>query len=147
MKSLQEEPSRSTKSVVIPRFWEAYRQIPPDIRDLARYLLWNLTPEIHRCASRESGVIWSARIGDDYRALAVLNGDQLAKAGRPIEAQLIADLGLHCYQFGLISLGMAAEFSGLRRAEFEQLIAAHKIERPGSLECLDGDLDWARKGD
>lgn len=73
--------------------------------------------------------------------------DELAKKGRPIERQLMLDLAMHYYQQGEISAGRAAELSGLRRAEFERLLAEHKIERPGSLEHLQGDLDWARKGD
>lgn len=72
--------------------------------------------------------------------------DELTKKGRSIERQLILDLAMHYYQHGDISLGKAAELSGLRRAEFESLLAEHKIERPGSVEHLQSDLDWARKG-
>jgi predicted HTH domain antitoxin len=73
--------------------------------------------------------------------------DQLAKSGRSIENQLMVDLALHYYQLGVISLGKAAELSGLRRAEFENLLAEYRIERPGSQEHLRTDLDWASKSD
>lgn len=72
--------------------------------------------------------------------------DELAKGGRPIEHQLMVDLALHYYQRGLISLGKAAELSRVRRAEFERLLAEYQIERPGSVEHLRSDLDWAKKG-
>lgn len=69
---------------------------------------------------------------------------QLAENGRPIENQLMLDLALHYYQRGLISLGKAVELSGLRRSEFESLLAEYRIERPGSLEHLQSDIDWAK---
>lgn len=77
MKSPQEEPSRSTKSVAIPRFWEAYRQLPPDVRELARknYRLWKRNPRHPSVRFKKIGKIWSARIGSDYRALAVFKAD------------------------------------------------------------------------
>ena len=72
---------------------------------------------------------------------------QLVENGRPIEHQLLLDLALHYYQQGLISLGKAVELSGLHRAELEDLLAKYKIERPGSFEHLQADLDWATAGE
>lgn len=72
---------------------------------------------------------------------------QLAENGRPIENQLILDLALYYYERGLISLGKAVELSGLRRLEFERLLAEYHVERPGALEHLQSDLDWAKKGE
>ena len=73
--------------------------------------------------------------------------DQLAKGGRSIENQLMVDLALHYYRLRMISLGKAAELSGLRRAEFENLLAEYRIERPGSQEHLQTDLEWASQVD
>ena len=56
------------------------------------------------------------------------------------------EFALQCYQQGLISLGKAAELSGVQRSEFENLLAELGIERPGSLQHLQSDLDWARIG-
>jgi len=72
---------------------------------------------------------------------------QLAKEGRSIENQLMLDLALYYYQRGLISLGKAVELSGLRRPEFESLLAQYRIERPGSPEDLENDLDWAKSNE
>lgn len=71
---------------------------------------------------------------------------QLAEKGHPIENQLMLDLALHYYQLGLISLAKAVELSGMRRPEFERLLAEYEIERPGSFEHLQSDLDWAKTG-
>lgn len=73
--------------------------------------------------------------------------EELAKGGRSITQQLVVDLALHYYRLGLISLGKAVELSGLRRPEFEYLVAEYRIDRPGSVEHLESDLDWAKKGD
>jgi predicted HTH domain antitoxin len=40
------------------------------------------------------------------------------------------------------SLGKAVELSGLRRPDFESLLAEYRIEHPGSLEHLQNDLGW-----
>jgi predicted HTH domain antitoxin len=69
----------------------------------------------------------------------------LEAQGRPVEKQIVLDLALFYYRQGLISLGKAVEVSGLRRPEFERLVAKDKIERPWCLEHLLIDLEWANQ--
>ena len=65
-----------------PEFWKHYRALPAEIRDLAdkNFALLKLSPahpSLHckKIKGRES--LWSARVGRDYRALAVEVDDGL----------------------------------------------------------------------
>lgn len=64
--------SRTTRS-----FREAFRALPPDVRQRARraYRLWRETPDIPGLRFKRVGHEVSVRIGRDYRALGVLEGD------------------------------------------------------------------------
>jgi hypothetical protein len=55
-----------------PEFWFFYRQLPPDVRDLAdkRFALLKNDPHHPSVRLKKVGNIWSARIGLRYRALA-----------------------------------------------------------------------------
>ncbi len=61
----------------------------------------------------------------------------LGETEERIAARLRTELALACYQSGEISAGRAAELAGMRRAEFEQLLAERRVERNFSVE------DWA----
>ena len=55
-----------------PEFWFCYRQLPPDVRELAdkNFLLLKNHPRHPSVWLKKVGNIWSARIGFRYRALA-----------------------------------------------------------------------------
>ncbi len=65
------------KSAANARFWMAYAELPPGIQRLARknYGLWTGNPKHRSLRFKKVGEIWSARVGDDYRALAQLRGE------------------------------------------------------------------------
>jgi predicted HTH domain antitoxin len=73
-------------------------------------------------------------------------GRILADTPEALRRRIALDLALHYYAERLVSLGKAAELSGLNRWEFEGVLAERRIERNYSLEDLDADLKWA-KGD
>lgn len=66
------------KSFTTPDFWEAYAALSPKIKEQARraYQLWkenSLHPSLH--FKKVGKNLWSVRITDDYRALALKKGD------------------------------------------------------------------------
>lgn len=56
-----------------PRFWDCYRQLPEDARDLADecYLLLRRDPKHPSLHFKRIGRFWSVRVGLHYRALAL----------------------------------------------------------------------------
>jgi hypothetical protein len=65
------------KSSTKKSFRSRLQALPPEVRKLARknFALWlrdPLHPSIH---FKKIGRFWSARVGANYRALAILNGD------------------------------------------------------------------------
>lgn len=64
--------SRTTRS-----FRAAFRSLPPDVRRRARraYRLWRETPNLPGLRFKRIGDNVSVRIGRDYRALGILEGD------------------------------------------------------------------------
>ena len=64
--------SRTTKS-----FRESFRKLPRDVRERARraYRLWRENPELPGLRFKRIGDNVSVRIGRDYRALGILEGD------------------------------------------------------------------------
>lgn len=64
--------SRTTRS-----FREAFRALPPEVRERARraYRLWQENPELPGLRFKRVGQDVSVRIGRDYRALGVIEGD------------------------------------------------------------------------
>ena len=66
------------KSRASRRFWRLYEALPPAIRRAAdkQFALWRQNPR-HRSLhfKRIKGDVWSARVNDDFRALAALDGD------------------------------------------------------------------------
>ncbi len=70
------------KSRATPRFWTAYRELPPDLQDAARkaYRLFRDNPrhpslQFKRVHDREP--VYSARIAGGYRALGLLDEDEV----------------------------------------------------------------------
>ena len=70
------------RSRATPRFWAAYRELPPDIRDLARkaYRLFRDNPKhpsllLKRVHDVEP--IYAVRVSLGYRALGILEGDEM----------------------------------------------------------------------
>ena len=67
-------------SVASRRFWQAYRNLPRDIRKqaTAAYRSWQsdaFHPSLH--FKKVGNDLWSVRIGRDYRALGRFEGDML----------------------------------------------------------------------
>ena len=56
-----------------PKFWEAYRLLPEQVRDLAdkNYALLKSNPQHPSLQLKKAGRFWSVRVGLRYRALAV----------------------------------------------------------------------------
>ncbi len=66
------------KSFATPNFWEAYAALSPEMKEQARkaYRLWKenpLHPSLH--FKKVGKNLWSARITEGYRALALKKGD------------------------------------------------------------------------
>jgi len=59
------------------RFREALRRLPPDVRERAKrsYRLWLENPDLPGLRFKRVGDMVSIRIGRDYRALGILQGD------------------------------------------------------------------------
>lgn len=64
--------SRTTR-----RFREAFLTLPPDVRERAEraYRLWLENPDLPGLRFKRVGDMVSIRIGRDYRALGILQGD------------------------------------------------------------------------
>ncbi len=71
-------------------------------------------------------------------------GLSLADTPDALRRRIALDLATHYYAAALISLGKAAELSGLPRGEFEEVLAQRGVDRNYSLEDLEADLQWAK---
>jgi hypothetical protein len=60
-----------------PRFWEQYRNLPNEVRDLAdkNFRLLQGDPRHPSLQFKKVGNVWSARVGLAHRALAVEDGE------------------------------------------------------------------------
>ena len=60
-----------------PRFWEHYRRLPTDVRDLAdkNFPLLQSNPRHPSLQFKKVGKVWSVRVGLAHRALAVEDGE------------------------------------------------------------------------
>ena len=65
------------KSSTTPDFWSSYATLPPEIKGRAKlaYRLWRRDPRHPSLRFKKTGGVWSIRIGEGYRALALLQGD------------------------------------------------------------------------
>ena len=61
------------KHHTIPRFWQAYDALPPEVRRLAdeNYELLKANPRHPSLHLKKVGRFWSVRVGSHHRALAV----------------------------------------------------------------------------
>jgi hypothetical protein len=71
------------KSRATPRFWAAYRDLPPEIKDAARkaYQLFRDNahhPRLQFKKIHQRDPIYSARVTLGYRALGLLEDDEIA---------------------------------------------------------------------
>ncbi|MFP4203557.1 MAG: UPF0175 family protein [Opitutales bacterium] len=72
--------------------------------------------------------------------------DLLAEWGEEeeqVKRRLQLELALHLYASRKVSVGRAAEISGLSRSSFEDALRASDIERNYSFDDLESDLAWA----
>lgn len=70
------------KSQTTPTFWKLYGELPEQVRRRAdsAYRLWRLNPYAHGLYFKLVGrnrPIYSVRIGQDYRALGILEHDTI----------------------------------------------------------------------
>ncbi|RRJ94724.1 hypothetical protein Ga0100231_010590 [Opitutaceae bacterium TAV4] len=65
------------KSSTTPSFRKALAGLPAEIRRLARknFKLWLYNPRHPSLHFKRIGRFWSARVGDDFRALAMVKGE------------------------------------------------------------------------
>ena len=65
------------KSFGTPKFWEAYAELPPRIKKAARkqYQLWQSDPRHSSLQFKQIEELWSVRVTQDYRALALFEDD------------------------------------------------------------------------
>jgi hypothetical protein len=65
------------KSSTTPDFWKLYSSLSPEIRERARrvYRVWTKNPKHPSLCFKKVGQIWSIRIGNGFRATALLEGD------------------------------------------------------------------------
>lgn len=64
-------------SLTTPDFWTSYAALPPEIKKRAKvaYRLWKQDRRHPSLRFKKTGNVWSIRIGDGYRALAIVQGD------------------------------------------------------------------------
>ncbi|MEW6620017.1 MAG: hypothetical protein AB1422_11895 [bacterium] len=65
------------KSLTTPDFWNLYFSLPPEIKSLARrmYQLWKRNPRHPSLHFKKVGQVWSIRVGEGFRALAMRESD------------------------------------------------------------------------
>lgn len=68
------------KSRALPQFWELYQRLPKRVRRRAgkAYRLWQRDPDMPSLHFKRVGTtrpVYSVRIGDEYRALGLLQDD------------------------------------------------------------------------
>jgi hypothetical protein len=71
--------SRSMNSSTTKSFRNRFRNLPPEVRRLARknFKLWLRDPAHPSLHFKKIGDVWSARVGGKHRALAVWSGDKV----------------------------------------------------------------------
>lgn len=67
-------------SLILPQFWELYNRLPYPVRQRASkaYRLWRDNPQASGLQFKRVGItrpIYSVRVGEDYRALGMLEGN------------------------------------------------------------------------
>jgi hypothetical protein len=61
------------KHLASPQFWQCYQALPQEVRELAdkNYQLLKADPDHPSLHFKKVGRYWSARVGQNYRALAL----------------------------------------------------------------------------
>ena len=74
-----------------PAFWECYKQLPDAVRELAdkNFALLKANPNYPSLHFKKVGRYRSARVGRDFRALAVETNDGLLGSGLAITLRTI----------------------------------------------------------
>lgn len=62
---------------------------------------------------------------------------------RSVQQRLQGEIALHLYATRQVSMGKAAELSGLARGEFEQAVNRSGVVRSYAMDDLEGDLAFA----
>lgn len=70
---------------------------------------------------------------------------ELGADEQTVSSRVKADLAANYYEARLVSLGRAAEMSGLRRGEFEALLAQRRTVRDYGADDLAADIAWAHQ--
>ncbi len=70
------------KSIASSQFWKLYKALPEDVQRRAdkSYALWRINPQAHGLYFKRVGnqqAVYSVRIGQEYRALGLLEGDSV----------------------------------------------------------------------
>ncbi|MBI4877844.1 MAG: hypothetical protein HY822_24700 [Acidobacteria bacterium] len=67
------------RSFALPSFWDCYRALPPQVRDLAgkQFRLFRENPAHPSLGFARKGEVWTAEIGRNYRALARRHGEDV----------------------------------------------------------------------
>jgi len=68
----------------------------------------------------------------------------LAGSPEAVQERVRLDMAVNYYREGVISLGKAAEMSGVSRLDFERILGERGTVRNYSADDLDRDLQWAR---
>jgi hypothetical protein len=70
-------------SQTLPRFWELYYQLPPDVRQAARnaYQRFSANPghpglQFHRLSCNPH--LWTVRVSRNHRAVGILQGNRIS---------------------------------------------------------------------
>jgi hypothetical protein len=65
------------KSCATPDFWKAYAELPAQAKKAARkqYQMWLMNPRHASLQFKPIGELWSVRVTQDYRALALWDAD------------------------------------------------------------------------
>ncbi|MGA3237499.1 MAG: hypothetical protein ABSG03_14475 [Bryobacteraceae bacterium] len=65
------------ESKTLPEFWDQYDDLPEDIQRRAdkQFSLFTANPRHPSIQLKPVGEFWSARVTDDYRALAIRDGN------------------------------------------------------------------------
>lgn len=84
---------------------------------------------------------------DDYMQVTLDIPDSLADQfggdAALVSTEVRQALAVGLYASGKVSMGLAAELSGLSRGKFEAVLASEKVERNYNLADLEVDLNWA----
>jgi hypothetical protein len=65
------------RSLTTTKFWEGYSALPLEIKNAARkqYRIWQSNPRHPSLHFKPIGELWSVRVTQDYRALALFEDD------------------------------------------------------------------------